>query len=379
MATRAPDERRVPAPSLTRESGADALASASHGERGATSVAGTRLLIQIPCFNERDHLAATLAELPRSIPGVESIEVLIVDDGSTDGTSDVARDLGVHYIVRVKKNRGLANAFMAGIDACLRLGADLIVNTDADNQYPGSDIARLVEPVLAGRADMVVGDRQTDTIQHFSASKRVLQRWGSRIVRGASGTDVADSPSGFRAFNRRAAYRLFVHNRFTYTVETIIQAGRAGLSIENVPVKTNPKTRPSRLFKSVPDYLRRAAPVIFRAYAMYRPVQTFLYVAAVLFMGGLAVGIRFVYHYILNPHYSGYIQSLIVGVGCIILAFLVALVALLSELLAANRRLLEELLVRVRRLDSAVSHEATGAPEGIEATGADPWNRDGTA
>jgi glycosyltransferase involved in cell wall biosynthesis len=334
-----------------------------------------RLLIQIPCLDEREHLGATFEDLPREIPGIDEIEVLVIDDGSRDGTADVARELGVHHIVRFPRNRGLSAAHMAGLDACLRLGADVIVNTDADNQYKGSDIARLVEPILQGRADLVVGDRQTDSIQHFSFLKKVLQKWGSRVVRRASGTPIIDSTSGFRAMNRRAAYHLFVHNRFTYTLETIIQAGQAGLVIENVAIETNAKTRESRLFRSIPEYVRRNGSVIMRAYNMYWPVQTFGFVAALLLLVGLFLGGRFAYFYILNPDYSGHIQSLLVGVGAVVLAFLVGLMALLGDLLAANRRLTEEVMHRVRRLDAHLS-TLEGQPrqaEGVETTAAQPW------
>ncbi len=333
-----------------------------------------KLLIQIPCLNEREHLGGTFADLPRSIDGVDTIEVLVIDDGSTDGTPRVARELGVHHIVSFPRNRGLAVAHMAGVDACLRLGADIIVNTDADNQYKGEDIARLVEPLVAGRADVVIGDRQTDTIAHFSFLKKVLQRWGSRVVRRASGTPVADSTSGFRAFNRNAAYHLFVHNRFTYTLETIIQAGQAGLVIENVPITTNPQTRESRLFSSIPEYLRRNGSVIVRAYNMYWPVQTFGFLALVLLGIGVLLGGRFAYFYLQDPDYSGHIQSLLVGVGALILAFLVGLMALVGDLLASNRRLTEELLYRVRRLDAALASGANvHGVEGVDSTGAAAW------
>jgi glycosyltransferase involved in cell wall biosynthesis len=334
-----------------------------------------RLLIQIPCLNERDHLGSTVADLPREIPGIDEIEVLVVDDGSGDGTADVAREVGVHHIVRFARNRGLSAAHMAGVDACLRLRADLIVNTDADNQYKGEDIARLVQPILEGRADLVIGDRRTDTIDHFSLPKKILQRWGSRVVRRASGTEVADSTSGFRAMNRRAAYALFVHNRFTYTLETIIQAGQAGLVVENVAIETNPEKRESRLFRSIPQYVRRNGAVILRAYNMYWPVQTFGFVAALLLAAGLFLGGRFAYFYIQDPDYSGHIQSLLIGVGAVVLAFLVGLMALLGDLLATNRRLTEEVMHRVRRLDAQLGglEGKDGDVEGVETTDAAPW------
>ena len=335
-----------------------------------------KLLIQIPCLNEAETLPSTLADLPRHIDGVDSIEVLIIDDGSRDGTSEKAIELGVHHIVRFPRNRGLAAAFMAGMDAAIRLGADIVVNTDADNQYRGSDIEALVRPLLEGRAELAIGDRQTDEIEHFSPLKKLLQRWGSGLVRQLSATRVADSPSGFRAISRKAALRLFVHNRFTYTLETVIQAGRLGLAIENVPIRTNAKTRDSRLFRSIPDYLRRAGGVMFRAYAMYQPVQLLLGLALVLFALGAAIWARFAYFYLTQQGASGHVQSLLLGTGLVGASFLVALVAMLAELLAANRRLLEELLVRVRRLDAEVSagrEEAT--KEGILSTGASPWTR----
>jgi glycosyltransferase involved in cell wall biosynthesis len=333
-----------------------------------------KLIIQIPCLNERETLPETIADLPRSIPGIDEIEVLIIDDGSSDGTAERAIELGVHHIVRFPRNRGLARAFVAGIDAGVRLGADIIVNTDADNQYRGSDIALLLAPILAGRAELVIGDRQTHQIAHFSPIKKLLQNWGSGVVRRLSATNVADSPSGFRAFSRRAALLLFVHNRFTYTLETVIQAGRAGIAIENVKISTNDKTRESRLFKSIPDYLRKAGGVMFRAYAMYQPVQVFSRIAIFFFLVGAAVWLRFVYYYVVSGGASGHIQSLIIGTGFIVLSFVVALVAMLAELLAANRRLLEDLLVRMRRLESRDGAGTNDlAHDGIRTTQHPAW------
>ena len=333
-----------------------------------------KVIIQIPCLNESDTLAETLGDLPREIPGVNEVEVLVIDDGSTDGTSEKAIELGVHHIVRFPENRGLAAAFMAGLDAAVRLGADVVVNTDADNQYRGADIPKLVLPVVRGEADLVIGDRQTNTIAHFSPVKKLLQRWGSGVVRRLSSTDVTDSPSGFRAISRKAALQLFVHNRFTYTLETVIQAGRKGLVVRNEKIQTNPKTRESRLFKSIPDYLRKAGGVMFRAYAMYQPVQIFAGLSLLLFVLGMALEIRFLYYFFTGSG-AGHLQSVVVGTSAIVLAFLVALVAMLAELQAANRRLLEELLVHIRRLDaSAAAHPGPGkGVEGVLSTGAEPW------
>jgi glycosyltransferase involved in cell wall biosynthesis len=333
-----------------------------------------KLIIQIPCLNERETLPETIAELPRQIPGIDEIEVLIIDDGSTDGTAERAAELGVHHIVRFPKNRGLARAFVAGIDAAVRLGADIVVNTDADNQYRGQDIELLVKPILEGRAELVVGDRQTDQIEHFSPVKKILQRWGSGLVRRLSASKVADSPSGFRAMSRKAALLLFVHNRFTYTLETVIQAGRAGIAIENVKISTNKKTRESRLFKNIPDYLKKAGGVMFRAYAMYQPVQVFSRIAIAFFVVGSLAWVRFLYFYLFTHKASGHVQSLIIGTGCVVLAFMVALVAMLAELLAANRRLLEDLLVRMRRLESSQPQTGEKLPiDGVRSTGHPTW------
>lgn len=329
-----------------------------------------KLIIQIPCLNEREHLPAAFADLPRSIAGVDVIEVLIIDDGSTDGTSELAESLGVHHIVRFPKNRGLAAAYAAGIEAATRLGADIIVNTDADNQYFGADIARLVEPILKGEADVVIGDRKTDTIQHFSPIKKVLQKLGSSVVRKFSGTTAQDTTSGFRAVSRKAALKIFVHNRFTYTLETIIQAGQLGLPIANVVIRTNPKARESRLFKSIPNYIRRNGLVILRSYAMYSPVKTFGMIGGVLLLLGAGLCGRFLYFFLIaEPGRSGRVQSLLVGVGAIVLSFVVFLCAALSDLLAANRRLLEEAVGRLRQIEAAV---VTDHP-GVRTTGAASW------
>lgn len=310
-----------------------------------------KLIIQIPCFNERETLAQTVAELPRALPGIDCLEYLVIDDGSHDGTAEVARACGVHHVVRFTHNRGLARAFMAGIDACLRLGADVIVNTDADNQYAASDIPRLIEPILAGRAEVVVGDRQVQQIAEFSSLKKRLQRLGSWVMRLASHTGVPDATSGFRAYAREAALRLFVTNEFTYTLETLIQTGHANLAICSVPVGTNPRTRDSRLFRSIPQYVRRSVATILRIYTMYRPLRAFLGVAALLFVAGLGLGVRFLYFHFTAQGAAGHIQSVILAATLLLLAFTVLLFGMLADLVGANRKLLEEILLRLRRLE----------------------------
>src|SRR5919202_191565 len=271
-----------------------------------------KLIIQIPCLNEEQTLPVTLRDLPRELPGFDAVEWLIIDDGSTDRTIDVARANGVDHIVRLTNNKGLANGFQAGLDACLKLGADVIVNTDADNQYFGGDIAKLVAPIVAGDADMVVGDREVMTIEHFSPLKKVLQRLGSWVVRQASTTTVPDTTSGFRAYNREAALALQVVSKFTYTLETIIQAGKMTVAIDHVPIRTNDKLRESRLFPSMWTYIRRNAVSIFRVYSMYEPLRVFLAGAAILALIALAIFVRFLFFFV-DGEGSGHIQSLIVG------------------------------------------------------------------
>jgi len=315
-------------------------------------VDGLKLIIQIPCFNEATTLPGTLADLPRTIDGFATVETLIIDDGSSDDTSAVARAHGVHHVVRLPQNRGLARAFSIGLDASLRLGADVVVNTDADNQYRGADIPALVRPILEGRAEMVVGDRQVMTIPHFSWTKRRLQRLGSWVVRRASDTEIPDVTSGFRAMSREAALRLFVHDDYTYTLETLIQAGRTRLPVTHVPITTNPITRPSRLIRSIPNYIWRQAATILRITTMYRPLRTFGTVALLCLLVGLVAVGRFLYFFIEEPQRSGHVQSLIFGAIAIIVAFQVLLFGMIADLVAANRRLLEDLLVRFRRREA---------------------------
>ncbi|MDB5342949.1 MAG: glycosyltransferase family 2 protein [Schlesneria sp.] len=336
-----------------------------------------RLAIQIPCFNERLDLPQTLSDLPRRLDGVDEIVVIIIDDGSSDGTSVVAESCGAHYIVRFPRNRGLAVAYSAGMETCYRLGADLVVNTDADNQYCAADIEKLIEPVISGRADLVVGDRQTCCIEHFSWTKKLLQSWGTRLVRRASGVRINDATSGFRALNRRAASIQFVHNRFSYTLETLIHAGVSGLAVESVPVRVNPPTRASRLFSSLPQYLRRSVPIIVRSYLTYWPGRTFCWLGLAFAVFGGAGIAKFAGHYLLNPNYNGHIQSLQLGVGSLTIAFLCALLAVLGDLLAVNRRLLEAALERIRDYDAReLRLWEIGCGEtraGVYRTFAEPW------
>src|SRR3954466_13152177 len=309
-----------------------------------------KLIIQIPCFNEEEQLPATLGDLPRELDGIDEIEWLIIDDGSTDRTVDVARQHGVDHIVRLTNNKGLAAGFQAGLDACLKLGADLIVNTDADNQYNAKDIPKLLEPILKGDADMVVGDREVAGIEHFSALKVSLQKLGSAVVRRASETNVPDTTSGFRAYNREAAIQVQVVSRFTYTLETIIQAGKQLVAIDHVPIRTNPKTRESRLFNSMWSYVRTNAVSIFRIYSMYEPLRVFLAAAAVVALGALVIWGRF-FVLLIQGEGQGHVQSVVLGSTLFVVAVQLAALGIIGDLLAANRVLMQRTLERVRRVE----------------------------
>ncbi len=310
-----------------------------------------KLIIQVPCLDEERTLPMTLASLPREVDGFEVVEWLVVDDGSTDGTADVARECSVDHVVRLGSNKGLAVAFQAGVDAALKLGADVIVNTDADNQYDGRDVPKLVAPILAGEADIVIGDRNVRAHDEFSGSKKLLQRWGSWVVRQASGTDVPDTTSGFRAYTREAALRMNVVSRFSYTLETIIQAGKSDVAVGHVPVRTNGRTRESRLFGSTWQYLRRSVGTILRVYAMYEPLRIFLWLAAVFGVAGLALFARFAWFYVTADGPSGHVQSLVVGAALLVFALQLAVLGVLGDLLRANRVLIERTLHRVRRVE----------------------------
>jgi len=301
-----------------------------------------KLIIQIPCYNEAETLATTLAALPRKISGFDSVEWLIIDDGSTDETVAVAKANGVDHIVRHARNQGLARAFMTGLDACLRLGADVIVNTDADNQYNADDIPALVQPILEHRAEIVVGARPIETIEHFSPVKKMLQKLGSWVVRVVSKTDIPDAPSGFRAMSRTAAQRLMVFNDYTYTLETIIQAGQKNMAITSVPIRVNKDLRPSRLVKSIPSYIRRSIFTIVRIFIIYRPFRFFGAIGALVFGAGFLLGLRFVLKYLAGEG-EGHVQSLILAALLMGMGFQTILIAFVSDLLAANRKLLEDI------------------------------------
>ncbi|WP_283680832.1 glycosyltransferase family 2 protein [Parablautia sp. Marseille-Q6255] len=309
-----------------------------------------KLIIQIPCYNEAETLEIALNDLPRHIDGIDEIEYLIINDGSKDNTVEVARNWGVNYVVNFKQNKGLAKGFMAGLDACLRNGADIIVNTDADNQYVGDDIEKLVRPILEGKADMVIGERPIDQTEHFSPLKKKLQHFGSWVVRKASKTDIPDAPSGFRAYSREAALRMNVVNEYTYTLETIVQAGRNKIAVTSVPIRTNGELRPSRLFNSMMGYVKKSMLTIIRAFLMYKPLMFFSILGGVLSLGGVGIGIRFLFFYFGGTG-AGHVQSLILASMLIILGVMTIIVGLQGDIIAANRKLLEDIQYHVRKLD----------------------------
>jgi glycosyltransferase involved in cell wall biosynthesis len=313
-----------------------------------------KLLIQIPCYNEEQTLPRTLAELPRSVPGFDSVEWLVVDDGSTDRTVDLARRCGADHVVSLPQNQGLARAFVVGLEACLKAGADVIVNTDADNQYDAAGIPALVEPIVAGRAQIVIGERPIMRVREFSLVKKLLQRLGSAVVKIASGTRIPDAPSGFRAMHAEAALRLCVFSDYTYTLETIIQAGRNNIAVASVPVAVNPSTRPSRLVRSTHSYVLRSLLTIVRIFILYKPLRFFLLVGTLFLLPGLAIGVRFLLLY-LGGEGQGHVQSLILAAILLVTAVIVYVAGILSDLVAANRVLLEE--VRMRELRSEVERE----------------------
>ncbi len=309
-----------------------------------------KLIIQIPCYNEESTLPSVIADLPGVIKGIDVIETLIVDDGSTDKTIAVAQELGVNHIVKFQNNRGLAKAFMAGLDACLRMGADIIVNTDGDNQYFGGDIPALVKPIMDDNAEIVIGDRDTDSIEHFSKVKKRLQKAGSGVVRKAARSNVKDTTSGFRAYSRDAAMKINVLSEYTYTLESIIDAGNKKISIENVPIRTNAKLRESRLFKSARSYVQRSAGTIIRTYISKHPLKVFLTLALAFLIGGLIPSIRFLYFYF-NGESGQHVQSLILASILITIAVLMAVFAFLADMMSANRKVVDELLYRVKKLE----------------------------
>ncbi len=309
-----------------------------------------KLIIQIPCYNEAETLPLTLRDLPRTLPGIDEIEWLVIDDGSADQTAEVARSLGVEHIVRLPQHQGLGRAFLSGLELALRSGADVIVNTDADNQYDANNIPQLIAPILEHRAEIVVGDRGVADLEHFSPTKRLLQRIGSWVVQSASGLKVPDATSGFRAFSREAALRIMVLSDYSHTLETLIQAGSRHLGVAYVPVRTQPQIRSSRLIRNIPEYLIRSGITIVRSYAMYQPLRVFLILGFGMIVLGCLPGIRFLY-YLVVEHSAGHVQSLILSAILLIVGFQVVLIGLLADLIGFNRKILEEILYRLRKLD----------------------------
>lgn len=308
-----------------------------------------KLIIQMPCFNEEQTLEIALNHLPKHIDGIDCIEYLIINDGSIDKTVEIAKKWGVHYIVNFRNNKGLAKGFMAGLDACLKNGADIIVNTDADDQYCGSDIEKIVKPILDEKADIVIGERPINSIEHFTPLKKRLQHLGSWVVRKASKTDIPDAPSGFRAYSREAALRMNVINDYTYTLETIVQAGRNKMAIISVPINTNPELRKSRLFHSMFGYIKKSVLTIIRAFMMYKPLKFFVIIGSIVLILGLSIGIRFVVYFMQGTG-DGHIQSLILASIMILLGFQTIIVGLQADIIAANRKLLEDIQYRIKTL-----------------------------
>lgn len=341
-----------------------------------------KLIIQIPCYNEAATLPDTVVALPRALPGFDALELLVVDDGSQDGTADVARAAGVHHVLRLARNGGLARAFVAGIEESVRLGADVIVNTDADNQYVADDIAALLEPILAGRADLVVGDRGVANHEHFSPGKRRLQRLGSWFVSQAAAAPIPDATSGFRALTRDAALRTLVLSEYSYTLETLIQAGARKTAVEFVPIRTNPPARPSRLMRSLPNYLGNSGVTIVRAYTLYRPLRVFLSLGMVLLLVGTLIGLRFTYFYLVGQG-GGHVQSLILAAVLLIVGFQTMLIGLVADLIGFNRKIIEEILYRVRRSETSVAatpgKRVDGSAALPDANGLHLFNGAGTA
>ena len=311
-----------------------------------------KLIIQIPCFNEAEILPKTLSQLPKEIPGIDQVEILVVDDGSKDDTADVAREQGADHIVHLPRHYGLAQAYARGLDACLRLGADIVVNTDADNQYPAEYIEKLVRPILEGKAEMVIGDRGVRSVEHFPIHKRLLQALGSRVVSATAGFTIPDATSGFRAITRQVAMETMVLSNYSYTLETLIQAGAKRVRVDFVPIKTNPPERPSRLFQSIRNYLVNSSVTIMRSFTMYRALRIFTVISLIMLLIGTAIGGRFVYFYITGEG-GGMVQSLILAAVFLIVGFITFLIGLIADLVSFNRKILEEVLVRLRRRDAA--------------------------
>jgi glycosyltransferase involved in cell wall biosynthesis len=312
------------------------------------------LIIQIPCYNEENTLPQVIASLPYCLPGISKVETLVIDDGSLDHTVDIARSLGVDHIVRHSHNQGLAATFQTGLEACLRLGADIIVNTDGDHQYPGDQIVHLIEPILQREADIVIGDRQTQTIAHFSPFKRALQQWGSWVVRLASGTQVPDATSGFRAYSREAALRMSILTQYTYTLETIIQAGKKGLRVASVPIQVNSPLRESRLIKNNWSYVKHSAATIVRLYALYEPFRTFMYLSLPFLLAGIFLLSRFMFFYLTGATGIGrHVQSVAIGGTALTIGFLLIILGIIGDLIATNRLLIEETLYRTKRQEFA--------------------------